>query len=177
LAASNKAKVSPAPPSNSARVAVPQDLQAVWQSLLQAVSEQLGASVHVPLASAQPRREGGVVVARFTGHFAIMAKYLEKRRDQLQEMLSVAAGESLGLRFELDESTPPPKTVPMLQTPRSDGSGTAPAPAAASIALAVPREGIPITPELREQLEKDPLIRSLLEGFNGNIVKVENEKE
>jgi hypothetical protein len=38
----------------------------------------------------------------------------------------------------------------------------------------VPRDGIPLTPELRGQLEKDPLIRGLLEGFNGVIIKVES---
>jgi hypothetical protein len=150
------------------------DLAAIWSAGLQQVQDELGAAVHVPLVAGQPTRDGDRLVIHFTGAFAAMSKYLDKHRDEIQRIFSTVAGEALLVQFQADESpvasssaSQPSHALRQPLPPRS------PAENLTTSAAAVPRDGIPLTPELRAQLEKDPLIRGIMEAFNGNIVKVE----
>ena len=124
----------------------------------------------------EPRREGDVLVIRFVGPFAAIARFIEKHREQLASMASAIAESPMGVRFEIDESGPMPAVAPQAQRPQGAPQGAAPSSSPAN-SQAPRRDGIVITPELRNQLESDPLIRAMLEGFNGNIVKVENPTE
>lgn len=159
----------PAAQANSSTKATPQpsgELGAIWAQALEQVQEALGPAVHVPLSSGQPIREGDLITIRFGGPFSAMARYLEKYRDQIQATLSAAAGEAVRVVLEADAAgavTAPPGNLPARQA-----NENRPAPT-----LAPQREGIPLTPDLRASLEKDPLIRAIMEMFNGNIVKVE----
>jgi len=169
-----KKRQSPATIQPSQRPShVSADLASIWPATLQEVQDSLGASVHVPMLGGKPRREGESVIVHFGGAFAVMARYLEKYRERMQQILCTVAGEPMLLQFEIDESSPvTPASALESQgqqhpLPRQErGTSTAP-PAAQG------RDGVPLTPELRTELEKDPLIRAFMEAFNGNIVKVE----
>lgn len=158
-------------PDQPATPPIADGLQPLWEALLQRVQQQLGNSVHIPLLSGQPRREGDILVVRLTGPFAHIGKMLEKYRDQVAALASEVAGTTLGFRLELDA------TAPAAPSPAARSGGPATNSPAQQSAISAPavREGIPITPELRQELEKDPLIRSLLVDFNGTIVKVEQK--
>jgi len=168
------------PPATPAGIA--SDLQPIWDALLQRAQQQYGNAVYLPLVASQPRREGDALVIRLTGPFAHVGKMLEKYRDQIQAIASEAAGTPLGIRLELDASSPaataPPSAAPSTASAAAQrpSSPTVTSPTQqATITAAPARDGIPLTQELRQELEKDPLIRSLLIGFNGTIVKVEQK--
>lgn len=176
--------------ANDGPAPIAAELQPFWQAMLQRVQQDMGNSTYIPLLSGQPRRENDVLVVRLTGPFAHIGKMLEKHRDQLQTIASEVAGEQLGFRFELDASAPAPAVAGVAQRSGGMGAGGSAGPAGtggaggpatnsptqqSTIASAPMRDGIPITPELRQELEKDPLIRSLLVEFNGTIVKVEQK--
>lgn len=176
MAAAGRPKPQTADQRPQTGLAITPELQAIWQTFLQRVQEQFGPPVHVPLASGEPRREGSTLIVRFAGPFAVMASFLEKHRDQLQRMVSEIAGEQLGLQLVADHSAPPPKIAPLPNRANPAGAGNAGGNAPASIVTNAPREGLPLTPDVRAELEKNPLIRSILEGFNGTIVKLENKE-
>lgn len=149
------------------------DLASIWPATLQEVQDTLGASVHVPMLGGQPRREGESVIVHFGGAFAVMARYLEKYRERMQQILCRVAGEPMLLQFEIDDSplaapvSPAGDQVPQRQlSPQESGGNASPPPQPG-------HQGLALTPELRTELEKDPLIRAFVEAFNGNIVKVE----
>lgn len=169
-----KKRQSPAAIEPSQRPShVSADLASIWPATLQEVQDSLGASVHVPMLGGKPRREGDAVIVHFGGAFAVMARYLEKYRERMQQILCNVAGEPMLLQFEIDESSPvSPASASESQgqqrpLPRQEGGSSTAPPSPPG------REGLPLTPELRTELEKDPLIRAFVEAFNGNIVKVE----
>lgn len=181
--AAQKTKPAPSPQQSPATPAVvTSDLQPIWDALLQRAQQQYGNAVYLPLVASQPRREGDVLVIRLTGPFAHVGKMLEKYREPIQAIASEAAGTPLGIRLELDASSPATASPPSaafsgasapVQRP---GGPTVTSPTQqAAIAAAPARDGVPLTQELRQELEKDPLVRSLLVGFNGTIVKVEQK--
>jgi hypothetical protein len=165
--------------------AIPADLQSIWDALIHRAKDQFGNAVYLPLVASQPRRDGDVLVIRLTGPFAHVGKTLEKYRDQLGAMVSEVVGSPLGIRLEVDATAPAPAAAPSPSTasPAPAAQSAAGRPARpvssptqqATLAPPPPREGILLTQELRQELEKDPLIRSLLVAFNGTIVKVEQK--
>ncbi len=159
-------------PTERRPAALPGDLASIWPATLQQVQDEIGPAVHVPLASGVPSRDGDTVTVRFAGAFAGMASYLQKHRDDIQRILSSVAGEALQLRLEAVESAraPAPATgaAPGNRTDYRRQQADRPMPAPP-----VRETGMALTPELRAQLEKDPLIRAVMEQFDGNIVKVE----
>jgi len=173
LAADAARKRQPPTPDRPPGPTVQPELAEFWPRFLEAVKEQLGMSQHVPLLSGEPRREGGKLVIRFAGPFASLVRYLEKYRDPMQQIAQSVIGEEIGLQFEADASAPAP--VPAQPQGRAGGASSHPADAA--MAQVAARDGIPLTPELRSELEKDPLIRSIMQQFNASIVKVEQSEE
>lgn len=185
FAAQTPKPAQPPPQPSPAPNVIASDLQPIWNALLQRAQQQYGNAVYLPLVASQPRREGDVLVIRLTGPFAHVGKMLEKYHAQLEAIITEVAGAPLNLKLELDAAAPAPASPPSGPS-AAPSAATAPAqrsgdPAIASptqqstIAAPPPRDGIPLTPELRQELEKDPLIRSLLIGFNGTIVKVEQK--
>ena len=168
LAEANRRQPSAPAVSVSVRPAVshlPHDVADFWNATLQRVGEILGTPVKIPLESGQVTRDNQQVIVRFGGPFAAMASFLEKHRDQVRQIVCDVTSEELSLRFEVDESSQP--TIPATPgRPRTNSPAT-PAPAPAR------PEGVPITPELRDQLTQDPLIRAVIQTFNATIVKVQ----
>lgn len=179
FAAQNAKAAAQAEATPAAAATIESEFQPIWGALLQQAQQRWGNSVYLPLVAAQPRREGDVLVVSLSGPFVHVGAMLQKYRDQLEAMLA-EIGTPLGVRLELNAAVPTPAAPPAqpaAAAPRSQPSGPAVAsPTQQSAIAAVPaRDGIPLTPELRQELEKDPLIRSLLVGFNGTIVKVEQK--
>ena len=169
----NQPKPAASPPS---RPGAPAGMPDFWPAALESIKERLGPGIYTPLLAAEARLADGIVVLRFTGAFTTMAKFLDKSRDAIQEIITEVSGQSLGVRLEADDSAAPPHASGMGVAP-GVGAGHQHAPQKFPPVQghhAVPRDGgIPITPELRAELEKDPLVRAILESLGGNIVKYE----
>lgn len=169
LAAAARQKQAQQVPSARPSPAGSSELGVAWGAILEQVKEAMGPAVHVPLSSGEPRRDGADLRIRFGGAFAAMARYLEKYRDPIQAIVAANLADGPRVVFEADFA------APIRPMPAGNAGGVPPAPRPLpSPGAGMPaKEGVPLTPDLRAELEKDPLIRAIMETFSGSIVKVE----
>jgi DNA polymerase-3 subunit gamma/tau len=118
--------------------------------------------------------EDGVAVIRYGADHEAAATMLDRngKRDVIQSELSQLLGEPVGVKFLVEAEAQSPvsaRTQVAVTTPRPivhREIRVAPAPPV--------QQGIRITPELREELKSaEPLIRTLIDDFGAEIVKVE----
>jgi len=114
----------------------------------------------------------GRAVIRFGRSQEHSVKMLEKhsKKDLIIEVLSEVLNQKVGVRFEMDVNEEAVSAPAMKPTAGVAGRQAAARPIAVAEAPAAP--AIRLTPELRAELELDPLIRSLID-LGGSIVKVE----
>ena len=169
----NAVTVAPIPVSNSipTEPVDTNDLPATYQTILGLIGKS-GPSLQGLLSQGRFLGvEDGRAVIRFSKGQENTLKMLEKhsKKNLITETLSEVLKQQVGVRFEMDLSEEP-AGAPVAQTTTAAPSRPMATPAAAPQAPAVP--GIRLTPELRAELELDPLIRALID-LGGSIVKVE----
>jgi DNA polymerase-3 subunit gamma/tau len=125
--------------------------------------------------------EDGKALIRYPHELAGSARMLDRngKKEIVQQELSGLLGQNIGVRFEVDEqvtgSSDPAPPVRRLQrsvpTPARRGTPTAEA------IPAIQSTEIRITPELRESLSQDPLVKAVITELGGEIVKVETSTD
>jgi DNA polymerase-3 subunit gamma/tau len=154
------------------------DLPAVWQRLLDVLSEK-GPALHSIIS--QGRLTGiddGQAVIRYGRGHQTFVKMLERngKKDAVRDALTQVVGAAMGVRFEVDESeasvavmdAPAPQRPQVKrEAPRRDVH-------VEPQAIAPPANTVKVTPELIESLRSsEPLIRGLMDELGATIVKVE----
>ena len=152
----------------------PSNLPGTWQALLAMLAKH-GPSLQGLLSQGRfVGIEDGRAVIRYSKNQEMTVRLLEKngKREMIAAALTELRSEPTGVRFEVDatelEAAPSPAATPAQSAPRR-AIPTVPAPQPEPAAAA---PSIRLTPELRAELESDPLIRAVIE-MGGNIVKVE----
>ena len=159
------------PPISNVEPVVASNLSAIHQSMLALIAKK-GPSLHGLLTSG--RFDGvhdGSAVIRFPNNQDTNVRILSNngKRELVSAALSEVLQQQVGVRFELDA---PDQSTPTITSPAQNSRPAPRAPAAAPPAPEPATPSIRLTPELRAELEQDPLIRSLIE-LGGSIVKVE----
>jgi DNA polymerase-3 subunit gamma/tau len=113
----------------------------------------------------------GNALIRYPHELAGSARMLDRngKKDILQQELSGLLGQTIGVRFEVDDQAaaaePAAPTRPRVTAPPRPAPVVAAAPSSSS--------EIRLTPELRESLAQDPLVKAVMTELGGEIVKVE----
>ncbi len=151
------------------------ELSRVWGDLLQKFESLPG--IYGMLKGGQPL---GVTddraVIRFDQSLAIAPRMLEQngKKEKLLDALKELLGRSVSVQFEVDESTGEMvrTPAPAQEAPRPARPMNRPAPTPALPPIP-DTPTVPLTPELREELSKDPLIKAVIEQLGGQIIRVE----
>jgi DNA polymerase III gamma/tau subunit len=167
---------APAPAGNVEPVDT-SDMPGVWKALLELVSKH-GASLQGLLSQGRfAGVEDGRAVIRYSRSQETTVRLLERsgKRELVSEALTEVLSQPTGVKFEIDATEEAPGGVAVAVVPAQ----VARAAPTARMAVAVPSPAaapeppsVKLTPELRAELEADPLIRALIE-LGGSIVKVE----
>lgn len=162
------APIMPPTPSNLEPMD-PTNLPATYQAMLRLIAKH-GPSLEGLLSQGQFLGvvEGRAVI-RYGKSQEHAVRILEKhsKKDLIISTLSEVLNQKVGLKFEVDEAQ---EVAPAVVAEVVSKPGAARVAATAPEAPAAPL--IRLTPELRAELELDPLIRSLID-LGGSIVKVE----
>jgi DNA polymerase III subunit gamma/tau len=152
----------------------PSGLPGTWQALLAMLAKH-GPSLQGLLSQGRfVGIEEGRAVIRYSKNQEMTVRLLEKngKREMIAAALTELRSEPTGVRFEVEagegEATVAIAAAATQVAPRR-ATSAAPAPPPEPVASA---PSIRLTPELRAELEADPLIRAVIE-MGGNIVKVE----
>ena len=158
------------------------DVSAAWASVMSAVKDQPGLYGLLTNAKLAAVRDQQAVITIAKG-FEGMLKMLEapQRREAVTEHVSAALGRRVGVKFEIDQ-TAAAAEVPVIGGGGGGPNRNAPPPAArraperaAPVAPPEPAgpPAIKITPELLEEMKKDPLVAAVMDKLGGTAVKVE----
>jgi hypothetical protein len=172
-AAAGEAKVEKAPESFSNVEPVgDNDLQGVWRTLMELMTAH-GPMLQSLLAGGNLARvEADHVVIRYSKKNETFTKILERngKKDLVREGLAKILGRPVGLRFEIVEDqveeaptqavVPPARPVMRAVSPPPPPEPAGP-------------PAIRITPELVEEMKKDPLVAAVMEKLNATPVKIE----
>jgi DNA polymerase-3 subunit gamma/tau len=181
--AKQKAAAAPPPmaaaesPLSNIEAVDPTSLSATYKAMIDLVAKH-GASLPGLLSPGRYMGvEDGRAVIRFSPDQESLLQLLDKKtkRDLIVSAFSEVLQQPVGVKFELDAVAPLPTSAPL--TTASNGAAAAASRPSSRAATPPPPEApaapsIRLTPELRAELEQDPLIRSILE-LGGTIVKVE----
>jgi hypothetical protein len=184
--ASNVEKISPAEkqPDEFANVEVvkSEDLGAMWKSLLEVMAGH-GPGIGPLLAAGTFRgvQDGQAVIA-YSQKNATFTKLLDRngKKELVRDELSKLLGQTVGVRFIVDEADPD-SAPPEEQAPPRPPQPKEPMPArpqnqlrATPVVAETPSApSIRITPELVEQIRQDALLAMVMDKFNASVVKVE----
>ncbi|HSI34988.1 MAG TPA: hypothetical protein VK986_15520, partial [Tepidisphaeraceae bacterium] len=157
------------------------DVSAAWASVMSAVKDQPGLYGLLTNAKLAAVRDQQAVITIAKG-FEGMLKMLEapQRREAVTEHVSAALGRRVGVKFEIDQNSAAPE-APVIgggggpnrnaPPPAARRAPERPAPVAPPEPVGPP--AIKITPELLEEMKKDPLVAAVMEKLGGTAVKVE----
>jgi DNA polymerase-3 subunit gamma/tau len=150
------------------------NLPVVWQAMLGHLLALPGLHSLISQGQLVGIAEGQMIL-RFGARHETFIRAWEKngKKEQIRDAASKAAGENVGIRFEIDTETPP---APLEQLPHPAPSPVRrPAPAAVPVPSIPEAPTIKITPELVESLKAStPLIGQLMQQFGAQVVKVES---
>lgn len=161
------------------------DVAGVWKSLLDLVSATHGAMLHQLLANGSfAGIADNLAVIKFSKKNDTFAKLLERngKKDLVRDGLAKILGRPVALKLVIDE------TIGDAEPVRPAVSASAPPqPVQRSTASAAPSRPAPppeptgpppirITPELVEEIKKSPLVASVMDKFNAQPVKVEQQQ-
>jgi hypothetical protein len=133
----------------------PSDLPSVWRAALRRLNEH-GLSLQAMLSHARFREiVDDCAVLEYSSHYETFAKRLDQngKKDLVRQELSRLLDRPVGLRVEVVQGEAPPKIESPSQSPGV----------------------VKLTPELRAKLAEDPLIKTVLAEFGGEIVRLEDE--
>jgi hypothetical protein len=150
----------------------PTNHAAVWQAFLARIADQ-GASLHGVLTQARLAAitDGQAVIRISPQHETFLTRLQSNgKQDLLRNLLSELLQQPTGIRFELDDA-PPPESQP--SHPRTSPSQEV-APQSPPAAYGEPAQ-IPLTPELRQELESDPLIEAVMRELGGQLLNIRKE--
>jgi DNA polymerase-3 subunit gamma/tau len=176
LAQAKKQEAASAPAGNVEPVDT-SNMPGVWKALLELVAKH-GASLQGLLSQGRfVGVEDGRAVIRYSKSQETTVRLLERngKRELVSEALTEVLSQPTGVKFEIDASEEASGGAAVAASP---AQVSRPAPnarmAVASPSPAAPPEppSVKLTPELRAELEADPLIRAVIE-LGGSIVKVE----
>ena len=155
-----------------------ENLPQVWQKLLDVLAAR-GPALHSLVSHGRLAAiEDGRAVIRYDKRHETFVKMLDRngKKDVVRDALTQIVGESVGLKFEVDEES----SVAVMDEPRpqarrepvrrsvEDAQGSIPA------AIAPVTNSVRVTPELVESLRNsEPLIKTLMDELGAQIVKVE----
>jgi len=165
IMAQAKKQQPPAPtPSPDANVEPvdPADLPRTWKALL-ALLAQHGPSLQGLLSQGRfAGIEDGRAIIRYPKSHEVTVKLLERngKRELITEAFTTLLNEPTGVKFELDTTAEETTAVATVAAPRAAIQRVIPTPAPQP--EPPPAPSIRLTPELRAELESDPLIRSLI---------------
>lgn len=171
---------APPPPDEFANVeaVTATDLGATWKSLLELMSAH-GPGLQSLLAGGTfSSVQDGQAIITYPKRNETFTKLLDRngKKDLIRDGLSQLLGQSVGVRFVVDENDAAPDPAPAStptppkESPRPQSTARS-APAAQEMPAAAP--AIRITPELVDQLRHDPLVAMVMDKFNATVVKVE----
>jgi hypothetical protein len=156
------------------------DLNAMWGSLLEMMAAHGPALQSLLAHGTFSCVEDGQAVIKYSKKNETFTKMLDRngKKDLIRDGLSQLLGQSVGVRFVVEEGEAEPEAAPA-QTPRAPEPGkdasplrpSRPTPVVHEIPAAAP--AIRITPELVDQLRQDPLVAMVMDKFNATVVKVE----
>jgi DNA polymerase III gamma/tau subunit len=149
----------------------PSDPDSVWK----AVKEVLSSNQVISSIIGQGNYGGvedGLAVIRFAKAQDTFVKMLDRngKRELVIDAFTRVLNQPTGVRFEIDESLAEPvaakpvNAAPRPVASRSIGEVAAPP---------TPVPSIRLTPELRAEIEADPLVRAIMETLGGTVVRVE----
>jgi hypothetical protein len=152
------------------------DLPAVWQSMLKVLSSKGAGLLPLIEDAALVSIDHGMAVVRYPHDRETIVRMLDRigKRDVIRDTLSSILRTSVGLKIEI---APAPEVA-------EASSAIAHEPQAQPVRRAAPLTTAPvpaseptvrITPELRAELRKNPLINAVVEHLGGEIVKVESD--
>jgi hypothetical protein len=150
----------------------------VWQAMLRVLSQK-GQAVTGMISQAQfgGLDDQGQAVIRFAKSQEVFVKMLDRngKRELIGDAFTKVLNQAVGVRFEVDESLPDP-TPPK---PTSNAAPNRPTAARQQQAAPAPEPQAPqsnavrLTPELRAEIEADPLVRAVMENLGGSVVRLE----
>jgi hypothetical protein len=154
----------------------PNDLPGVWQAILNLLAEK-GQALYGMVSQGQfVGVEDGRAVLRYGSDTFVKMLDRAGKRELVSDAFSRVLSQSVGVKFEVDPTLQAAVPVaPARAAPVSRSvNGNTPARQAPAAPPPPPEApSIRLTPELRAELEADPLIRSAIESLGANIVKVE----
>ncbi len=171
---------TPAPPDEFANVeaVTATDLGATWKSLLELMATHGPALQSLLAGGTFSSVEDGQAIITYPKKNETFTKLLDRngKKDLIRDGLSQLLGQSVGVRFVVDENeiapdpAPASAPTPPKESPRQQSS---PRPAPAPQEMPAGPPAIRITPELVDQLRKDPLVAMVMDKFNATVVKVD----
>jgi hypothetical protein len=152
------------------------DLQGVWKTLLDLMSTHGPMMQTLLVGGNLARVEGDVVTIRYSKKNETFTKILERngKKDLVRDGLAKILGRPVGLRFEIVEDGPG-EAAPAPQVRSAPPARPAPRAAAAPPPPPEPSGPPPIriTPEIIEEMKKDPLVGAVIEKLGGTPVKID----
>jgi DNA polymerase-3 subunit gamma/tau len=173
----NETDVESAPAESNIAPADLKDLPQVWQKLLDVLAAR-GPALHSLVAHGRLAAiEDGRAVIRYDKRHETFVKMLDRngKKDVVRDALTQIVGESVGLKFEVDETQD--AAVAVMEAPARPQvvrRSVEDAPQAVAAAVAPPTRSVRVTPKLVESLRNsEPLIKTLMDELGAQIVKVE----
>jgi hypothetical protein len=155
----------------------PGDLPGQWQAMLTLISKH-GPGLHGILSQGRfiGVDDGQAVIRVSKSHETFIARLQQKdKADVIRDVVSKVLNESVGVRFEVEETTtatvapPAPTRAPAPEPPAPRAAATG-APTLVMEASTLTR----LTDEMRHKLYNDePLIRAVVDQLGGTILKLE----
>jgi len=160
------------------------DVAGVWKSLLDHVSATHGAMLHSLLAGGTfAGIADNLAVIKYSKKNEFFTRQLERngKKDLVRDGLAKILGRPVALKLVIDE------TIGDAEQVRPAAASAPPQPVQRSTVPAVPSRPAPppepagpppirITPELVEEIKKSPLVASVMDKFNAQPVKVEQQQ-
>jgi len=156
----------------------PSELGDVWSALLNLMAAH-GPMLHSLLAGGSLASiDGGSVVIRYPKKNETFTKILERngKKDLVRDGLSQILGTPVGVRFEVEEGAAEPeeaRPAAAAAPPAQRYTSSRPAPPPPEPQAPAGPPAIRITPELVEQMKREPLVAAVMQTFNATPVKIE----
>ncbi len=152
----------------------PKDVAGIWQALLQALS----GHASLPGLLNNGRYIGvqdGRAIIQYSSRDEHLVKLLERngKKDLLTDAFSRILGMNVGVMFSIDTTDAQTQRPPASARPAPRHAPRHAHPEPAERAMPDPPPGVRLTPELKESLEQQPLIRAVISELGGSIVKVD----
>jgi DNA polymerase-3 subunit gamma/tau len=170
----------PSPPDeqfNNIEPVAADPMTAAWAAILDQLKDAQGMFGVLSNAKLVKVEEDHAVV-RFARSVATFTRSFEKngKKDLLRDTLSKVLGRPVGVKFEIEENDPDTALATAPGKPvAAPVTRAIPAKPQAADAPAVPPgpPAIRITPELVEQMRKEPLVAALIDSLGATPVKIE----